>query len=391
MKQKNGMEETQHIIPRYQEALFDGKLSFVQGYIYAETSDNKEINAYFRNNLEAVKRVLGKTFTYLPALVDDVEQIVEYNWPGANPVWKEKPKADAAWVQDVYREILSYRIDDKGKTPELPLQTSELPVLMRKEREESRGVVFKLFPLRYDNDVQFTRLLEAISRVPRSDSGIRCSTIIERPSDHTYSSSIVEENENKIVTRCSRITEGKPMNVADDARIDELADEIRQRIEQLKLMGVSEFVIRKLIDLPEPRLSRLVITEDYRIVLPDYNNMEINMPTLSKVVYFFYLRHPEGLSFKELADHRQELLRIYSTISNRDDLDKLGQSIDELVDCTRNSINEKCSRIRSAFVSRFSDDLAKRYYITHGSELKKVITLDRGLVTDEAWIMNGKI
>lgn len=390
MKQKNGMEETQHINPRYQEALFDGRLSFVQGYIYVETSDNKEINAYFRNNLEAVKRVLGKTFTYLPALVDDVEQIVEYNWPGANPVWKEKPKADAAWVQDVYREILSYKID-KEKTPELPLQTSELPVLMRKERSEAGGVVFKLFPLRYDNDVQFTQLLEAISRVPRPDSGIRCSTIIEHPSDHIYHSSIVEENENKIVTRCSRITEGKPMNVADDARIDELADEIRQRIEQLKLMGVSEFVIRKLIDLPEPRLSRLVITQDYRIVLPDYNNMEINMPTLSKVVYFFYLRHPEGLRFKELVDYRGELLRIYSTISNRDDLDKLGQSIDELVDCTRNSINEKCSRIRSAFVSRFSDELAENYYITYGNDNTKLIRLDRRLVKDEAGIVTMKL
>ncbi len=246
---------------------------------------------------------MDNTFTYLPALIDDMEQIVEYNWPAVNTDWKSEIKPDAKWMLKVYREMLSYRIDNGEKAPELPLQTSELSVLMRKERSEAGGVVIKLFPLRYDNDVQFTQLLEAISRVPRSESGIRCSTIIEHLSDYIYSNSIVEEIGDHGALRSSRITEGREVNVVYLGRIDELADEIRQRIEQLRLMGVSEFVIRKMIDLPEPKLSRLVITQDYRIVLLNYNNMEITMPTLSKVVYFFYLRHPEGLSFKELADH----------------------------------------------------------------------------------------
>ena len=66
------------------------------------------------------------------------------------------------------------------------------------------------------------------------------------------------------------------------------------------------------------------------------------------------------------------------------------QSIDDLVDSTGNSINEKCSRIRAAFVSRFSDDLAKNYYITGSSGQAKYIPLDRGLVMDEAGIMTNK-
>ena len=64
------------------------------------------------------------------------------------------------------------------------------------------------------------------------------------------------------------------------------------------------------------------------------------------------------------------------------------QSIDDLVDSTGNSINEKCSRIRAAFVSRFSDDLAKNYYITGYSGQAKYIPLDRSLVIDEAGITN---
>ena len=155
-------------------------------------------------------------------------------------------------------------------------------------------------------------------------------------------------------------------------------------------MGVEDYVIKKLISLPEPKLSALRITQDFHIILPDYSNMEIPMPTLSKVVYFFYLRHPKGLRFKELVDYREELLRIYYRMSNRYDSAKLEQSIDELVDSTGNSINEKCSRIRSAFVSRFSDDLAKNYYITGDYGEAKHIPLDRSLVIDEAGIITNK-
>ena len=378
MKQKKGMEETPHINVIYKEAMFGEELSFVSRYMYLETSYNEGINSYFRNNHDAAERILGKSFIYLPAILDNVERIVDYNRPNANPLLLAKARPDAAWVHDTCRELLSYMIDNEDDMPELPLQTDESPMLMRREREVSSGIVFKLFPLRYENDVQFGQLLKDISCVGSPDTGVRFSTIIE-------------VNEGQKGLRHSRIREGEPVNVADYGRIDVIADEIRQRIEQLKLMGVSEFVIRKLIDLPEAKLSKLLITSNFRIVLPDYNDMEITMPTLSKVVYFFYLRHPEGLSFKELAGHREELMAIYVRISNRDDLGKMKRSIDELVDCTRNSINEKCSRIRAAFVSQFSDDLAKNYYITVGSGNAKRITLDRRLVMDETGILTNKL
>ena len=287
----------------------------------------------------------------------------------------EKAKSEPSWIQNTYQEILSYRINKEDEMSELPLQNMELPMLMRYEYTSDDGHIFTLFPLLYRDDAQFERLLIAITHVPHLDSNIYNSTLIEHP------------------LRSSRLRENQhidPIDNADRGRIDILAEEIRQRIAQLQSMGVEDFVIKKLISLPEPKLSVLRITKDFSIILPDYNNMEISMPTLSKVVYFFYLRHPEGLRFKELTDYREELLRIYYRLSNRADLDKMDQSIDELVDSTCNSINEKCSRIRAAFVSRFSDDLAKNYYITGGYGHVKYIPLDRSLVIDEAGIITNK-
>ncbi len=358
-----------------QKALFSRDLPFKPQYgmmMYVEACANEDVDGYFHKNMEKACRILGESFTYLPAMLDKLAQIVEYNWPETDSAWIEKAKSDPSWIQDTYREILSYRIDKEDEMPELPLQITEPPLLMRYEETSLDGHVFTLFPLLYSNDTQFEQLLTAIAQVPRLDSNTFHSTLIEQP------------------LRYSRLRENvdtDPKDNADWGRIDVLADEIRQRIEEMRSIGVSDFVIKKLIALPDPKLSTLRITKDYGIFLPDYNDMEISLPTLSKVVYFFFLRHPEGLRFKELVDYREELLQIYYRISNRDDSVKMVQSIDDLVDSTRNSINEKCSRIRSAFVSRFSDDLAKNYYITGRSGEAKYIPLDRSLVLDEVGII----
>ena len=362
----------------YQKALFSRDLPFKPHYgmmLYVEACANEEINGYFHKNMEKVVNILGKSFTYLPEMLDKLAQIVEYNWPETDSAWIEKAKSDPSWIQDSYREILSYRIDKEDEMPELCLQITELPMLMRYEYTSDDGHIFTIFPLLYRNNTQFEQLLTAIAQVPRLDSNIFDSTLIEHP------------------IRSSRLRENQhidPRDNADQGRIDVLADEIRQRIEEMRSIGVSDFIIKKLIALPDPKLSTLRITKDYRIILPDYNDMEISLPTLSKVVYFFYLRHPKGLRFKELVDHREELLQIYCRISNRDDSAKMEQSIDDLVDSTRNSINEKCSRIRAAFVSQFSDDLAKSYYITGASGEAKHIPLDHSLVIDEAGIITNK-
>ena len=372
------MNDTPSKVVHRQKALFSRDLPFKPQYgmmLYVEACANEEINGYFQKNMEKVVNILGESFTYLPTMLDKLAQIVEYNWPETDSAWIEKAKSDPSWIQDTYREILSYRIDKEDAMPELPLQFTESPVLMRYEETSLDGHVFTLFPLLYSNDTQFERLLTAIAHVPRLDSNIFHSTLIEHPLRHSR----LREN-----------VDIDPRDNADRGRIDVLADEIRQRIEEMRSIGVSDFVIKKLIALPDPKLSTLRITKDYGIFLPDYNDMEIALPTLSKVVYFFYLRHPKGLRFKELFDYREELLRIYCLISNRYDAAKMEQSIDELVDSTRNSINEKCSRIRAAFVSRFSDDLAKNYYITGSSGQAKYIPLDRSLVMDEAGIMTNK-
>ena len=164
--------------------------------------------------------------------------------------------------------------------------------------------------------------------------------------------------------------------------INDLLEEVKERIAKLRQRGISQYILEQLIH-PDDRLSRLVITKDYRIILPDYNNMEIKMEPLTKAVYLLFLRHPEGIMFKCLPDYRKELAEIYNRLRPLGLTDRAVQSIEDVTNPLLNSINEKCARIRGAFVGQFDDRMARHYYIDGRRGEAKKIALSRDMVVWE--------
>ena len=65
-----------------------------------------------------------------------------------------------------------------------------------------------------------------------------------------------------------------------------------------------------------------------------------------------------------LSDHRDELLGIYSRISNSGSRTKIAKRIDTLIDTTEGSFKENRSRINSAFTKALGESLAKPYLIS---------------------------
>ena len=168
----------------------------------------------------------------------------------------------------------------------------------------------------------------------------------------------------------------------DEETIDDLMEEVRERITKLRQRGIAEHVLEELIR-PDNRLSRMVITKDRRIILPDYHNMEIKMEPLVKAVFLLFLKHPEGIVFKELPDYRSELAKIYSEVKPSNLSERALQSIEDVTNPLLNSINEKCARIRGAFVGQFDNHLAKHYYIDGMRGEPKRIGLSRDLIVWE--------
>lgn len=104
------------------------------------------------------------------------------------------------------------------------------------------------------------------------------------------------------------------------------------------------------------------------------------MEPINKAVYLLFLKHPEGIIFKYLPDYRKELADIYQKIKPLGLNERALQSIEDVTNPCLNSINEKCARIKGAFISKFSDNLAKHYYISGWRGEAKKIDLPRDLV-----------
>ena len=128
------------------------------------------------------------------------------------------------------------------------------------------------------------------------------------------------------------------------------------------------------------KFSRITITKDCTVLLTDYDNKEVKMEPIVKAVYLLFLNHPEGIAFKYLPDYRKELAEIYQKIKPLGMTERAMRSIEDVTNPLLNSINEKCSRVRAAFVAEVDPSLADQYYIVGKSGEAKKITLPRDLV-----------
>ena len=179
---------------------------------------------------------------------------------------------------------------------------------------------------------------------------------------------------------------------------EEVALEVKRLTEQLAVAGRKDLLLKAIgvplleelrIEAARGDLSRLVITEDYRFLLIDYQK-EVELQPVHKAVYLLFLAHPEGIEFKRLADYRQELLGYYLKTARMMDKEKIVESVDHLVDPLDNAINEKCSRIKKVFLDLMDEYRASYYFISSHTqkhiagriwyERLKVITLPRELV-----------
>ena len=184
---------------------------------------------------------------------------------------------------------------------------------------------------------------------------------------------------------------------------EEMAQELKRLAMQLQQAGRKDLLLHAIgvplleelrIEAAKGRLSRLVITEDFRVILADYHK-EVELQPVHKAVYLLFLAHPEGIEFKRLADYREELTRYYMATAKLMDKEKIIEGVDHLVNPLDNAINEKCSRIKKVFLD-LMDEYTASYYIISSHTQKhiagssriwyerlKVITLPRELVEDK--------
>ena len=326
-----------------------------RGYaFFVEQGYNEQLNLSIINHLEEIRKLLWKesiNFIYFPYLMHEIRDAAVYNFP-------QMRKGD--FSQAATSDILLQLLDEKKDAENLP------PCIMQYERSEDGIDYVNAFPISIQEDADLMPQMEKLLDKQLSSANVFCSSVPE-----------------------FTLGDYKPQLPADETFDEDVKEKMREvyhQVRDLQLRGVSEWVLKQYL-FPEKQLSRLVITEKYDIILPDYHDMQIKMEPLVKAVYILFLRHEEGILFKCLSDYREELYAIYVDIRKKSNNngthlseEKIRQSIEALTNPLSNSINEKCARIRQAFTLQFDESLAGSYFIDGNRGEPKKIPLDRKLV-----------
>lgn len=333
----------------------------VREIVYVENKYNEVLNDFFIRHKDLRLYHMYK-FIYLPNFNKVLEDdgMIHYLYPNM-PLDK---KADTKMDSTYPIKYLWYP-EDKKKIEH------GMMFFIKKDNHGAEYIKGHYYPLEEGNDEDIIAQLDVIVHKVNSDYSQAALHYLE----HWKQPDIEEGSTDDYAD------EMHPWVVTDD-EVAGIAQEIRERIEKLKEMGVCKRFIMSLLE-EKPKLSRLVITKDLRIMLPDYNNMEIKMEPINKAVFFLFLRHPEGIIFKHLPDYRKELAEIYQMIKPLGLNERALRSIEDVTNPCLNSINEKCARIRGAFVSKMDEKIAGKYYILGFRGEAKKIELPRDLVTWE--------
>lgn len=298
-------------------------------------------------------------FVYLPRLSEELrgdEQFLHYLCPNIDMNETEKLKMDSSYPL----QFLSYP-EDADK-----IKQGMFFFVGNRKNHGAWYIEGHYYPLEEGDDESIIKQLDSIVKDVHSDYGLGgLYSTVKRP----------------------EIEEGSTDDYADmlfmwvntDKEAAQLVDEINDRMKMLEERGLPRNFILKLFK-NKTKPSRLIVTKDMRIILPDYNDMEIKMEPLVKAVYILFLKHPEGIIFKHLPDYREELMQIYVKMKPYGMSERVMHSIEDVTNPCLNSINEKCARIRGAFLSQFDDSIAKNYYIDGFRGEPKKIALPRELV-----------
>ena len=326
-----------------------GKLG-AKELVYVASEEDKDLTDMFEAHPEVIEgwgQMIGFQVIYLPALIRRLrqKQVLQYR----APYLKETELKEIAIENDFLLQYLSNPAD-KGRLKHGFIRTEDI----HRGDDGKDKAVNRFYPL------------SSKTGEPLADQLHRIGKQIHE--ERTGHSRLIEHKG------------GSPYDTGGgDDDTNDLIEEVRERIAKLRQRGVAEYILEQLIH-PDDRLSRIVITKDYRILLPDYNDMEIKMEPLVKAVYLLFLRHPEGIAFKQLPGYRDELTKIYMKLRPTGMTDRALQSIEDVTNPLLNSINEKCARIRGAFVGQFDDRMARHYYIDGPRGETKKIILPRHLV-----------
>lgn len=340
--------------------------------IYVESNYNEQANRFITDNYRKLRQWFeyrGYEFIYLPMLFKDDElkrKVLYYA-----PYLETKIVADKSLRSSYLLNFLSSSHLGEAVKPS---------ILFGPERCGDEWL-FKAceLPLSGVASMDILQLMDAVSSGTLfvNESCAMSDNVLMnyQPSSEPRSSMSIESDEKRSARKrsfFSKMVDRIQGELFEDDveeyaplrdEVAEILESLENNVKKLRLQGVTLSAIHEFIDKQEP-LSPLVITEDLRIFLPAYNNIEIELSAQRKALYFLFLNHPEGIVLQHLEEYHKELMNYYKQTNGGVVTPRMEESIKKLETYGNNQLNVVITRIREAFCSKFDERLARHYFIS---------------------------
>jgi len=115
--------------------------------------------------------------------------------------------------------------------------------------------------------------------------------------------------------------------------------------------------------------GRLLVNGDMKIVLPDYDEMEIKMSAMCRTLYILFMKRRVqengGFELRNIDQFRDEIVDIYCLVKPGANEERVCRSVDNLCDPYSNALNETISKV-NGFIKKCIPDrsLQQQYLIT---------------------------
>jgi hypothetical protein len=116
-------------------------------------------------------------------------------------------------------------------------------------------------------------------------------------------------------------------------------------------------------------LSRIEINGTKELKFTDYNNKELQLSAICKVVYILFLKHQDGLNYNQIPDMSVEIRNLYfNHLTSRRGRNQIEITIDKMCKPLEDpdygkSLNGTVTNINKALKNCLGEDLAEQYLI----------------------------
>ena len=117
--------------------------------------------------------------------------------------------------------------------------------------------------------------------------------------------------------------------------------------------------------------GRVLVNGDMKIVLPDYDELEIQMPAMCRAIYILFMKlrkqGSEGIVLKNMDEHSDEIRNIYSMVKPGANDIRVYQTVDNLCSPYGESLHQTISRINRCVRNVITDKVLAKQYIISGT------------------------